>query len=171
MSDILHAPTKKILPTAEYVRSRLSYDPETGVLCWLAPGLGRRAIKKAGGFSTGYLATRIDGTLYYNHRLAWLITHGVWPVDKIDHINGNRVDNRLVNLREATHSENLQNLRSARGDSRSGLIGAFSRRSGGYFSRIMTAGRLMHLGSFKTAEEAHAAYLEAKRRLHPGCMI
>lgn len=171
MSDILHAPTKKILPTAEYVRSRLSYAPETGALYWMAPGLGRRAIKEAGGFSNGYLATRIDGTLYYNHRLAWLLTHGVWPVDKIDHVNGNRVDNRLVNLREATHSENLQNLRSARSDSRSGLMGAFFRRSGVYFSRIMTSGRLTHLGYFKTAEEANSAYLEAKRRLHPGCTI
>ena len=92
----------------------LGYDAKTGVFVWryvrkgmssnrsLVAGMPRKV--------RGYRYIRIDGQLYAAHRLAWLYIHGRWPVDQIDHINGIRDDNRLVNLREATNGQNQQKL-------------------------------------------------------------
>lgn len=167
MSDILRAPTKKDLPTAEYIRSILSYDPETGVLRWRTYRSGGKTSLLAGSStSEGYMAVEINSKAYKNHRLAWLITHGYWPVE-IDHINGNRKDNRLCNLRECSRSGNRQNLKSAHSNNASGLLGV-SKRPYGYQARLTLNGKTLTLGCFKTADEAHTAYLDAKRGLHPG---
>lgn len=170
MSDILHAPTKKDLPTAEHVRSVMTYDPETGLLHWRAPRSGIKTSLLAGSLtSEGYLATEIHSKAYKNHRLAWLITHGYWPIE-IDHINGHRIDNRLCNLRECTRSANRQNLKSAHSNNASGLLGV-SKRPYGYQARITLNSKTITLGCFKTAEEAYAVYLDAKRRLHSTCTL
>lgn len=107
------------------------------------------------------------------HRLVWLHLYGEWPEHGIDHINGRRSDNTAANLRSVPQSENVQNQRKARRDNKStGLLGV-SRPSGRskYRAQIMAQGRNRYLGYFDTPEEAHAAYLAAKRQLHPGCTI
>lgn len=158
--------------TADYARSLLRYDQNTGTLYWLKPSKGRRKSMVAGcKRAHGYLVTNIDRYQYYNHRLAFLLMTGKWPVLDVDHKNGIRDDNCWSNLREVSKALNQQNMRTARRGNQSGLIGVSLISSGGYYSQIMTSGRLTHLGSFKTAEEAHAAYLEAKRRLHSTCTI
>lgn len=107
--------------------------------------------------------------MLYVHRLAWLYVHGEWPTEQIDHINQNPVDNRIANLRPADKSQNVQNIDAAYGSS--GYRGvSFDSRCGdgnSWRARIMVDGKSHSLGYYATAEEAHDAYLAAKRELHP----
>lgn len=118
-------------------------------------------------YSHGYLSIYIDGRNYKAHRLAWLYVYGIWPMYEIDHINGERADNRIENLREATRSQNMQNLKGAYKCNKTNLLGVYELPSGKYGSRIAINGHQIYLGSFDTAEEAHIAYLAVKRNLHP----
>jgi hypothetical protein len=153
--------------TQERLKQLVAYDPDGGEFTWLVTVSNRApAGRKAGGMSNGYIVIRLDGVLYRAHRLAWLYVHGVWPEHDIDHINGRRSDNRLVNLRPATRAENLQNLRIARAYGSSGLLGAH-RWKGKWRAAIAANGIQHHLGTFETPQEAHEAYLRAKAQLHP----
>lgn len=114
----------------------------------------------------------IDRKQYSLHRLAWFYANGEWPPAEVDHINGNRSDNRLVNLRLASRSINMQNRRTARSDNVSGIIGAhYHARSGRWTSKIQVCGQTHYLGCFATPGEASAAYVTAKRKLHQGCTL
>ena len=158
-------------PFIERVRDLLNYDAQTGEFTWRYTRQGVPA-GPAGSYSgNGYLYITIDLQKYSAHRLAWLYVHGKWPNDQIDHINGNRADNRLINLREVTGAVNNQNQRRARTDNKScGLLGVSKNRDK-WRARIWLGGVERCLGSFPTPEEAHKAYLKAKRKLHPGCEI
>ncbi len=92
--------------TPELLRERLSYCPTTGVLRWK---VGPNAGKPAGGVKSGYVRIAISGVNVFAHRAAWAITHGKWPNEVIDHINRNRQDNRLENLRDVSGTENARN--------------------------------------------------------------
>lgn len=154
--------------SADYVRSVLDYRPETGELVW-AVAKGRRV--RAGGVAghlngNGYVYVRIEGVLYLAHRLVWLIHYDQWPKDQIDHINGDRVDNRIENLREATNAENHQN-KSSRINSSSRFVGVhWEPRYGKWQAQITLNGKQKYLGSFHTEESAAAAYAEAKAKFH-----
>lgn len=153
--------------TAERARDLLSYCPETGAMTWNVRRKGVRVGGVAGHLhKAGYRRIRIDYQIYLAHRLAWLITHGSWPSDQIDHINGVRHDNRLANLREATNTENQQNQRKAMVDNKSGFLGV-REQHGKFSAQIKVNGRYHHIGRFATAEEAHSAYRARKRELHP----
>lgn len=118
----------------------------------------------------GYRRVRVDGVTCAAHRVAWVMVHGSEPVGSIDHINGVRSDNRAANLRDVSHSVNLQNQRKPRSDNVLGVQGV--RALGGkYEARIWTEGRGVSLGSFATAAEASTAYRKAKRAMHEGCTI
>jgi hypothetical protein len=123
--------------------------------------------------SSGYLIICVDGEAYKAHRLAWLYVHGEWPEADIDHINGDRGDNRIENLRSVTRSINQQNLRAARGDTNTGVLGVYKtdKKSKPFKSFIKADGHNKFIGNFKTVSEASAAYLFEKRRLHEGCTI
>ena len=107
------------LPTITELRKMLSYDPDTGVLTWRhretnSPGwntrfAGTQALNTR--HSDGYRMGKINCVRMYAHRAAWALHHGSWPSEQIDHINGNRSDNRMPNLQEATASENAKNRR------------------------------------------------------------
>ncbi|MGH6866844.1 MAG: HNH endonuclease [Methyloceanibacter sp.] len=92
------------------------YDPETGELTWKVDRAhNARAGQRAGAccfarraYRRGYRKVGIDGRQYLEH-VAWLIVNGDWPAEQIDHKNGDPLDNRLANLRLATHSENKRN--------------------------------------------------------------
>ena len=157
--------------TQEEVKSLLSYDAETGVFHWLK--LPRNSHLTAGRIaggkeSNGGWRIKIDGKSYKAHRLAWLYTFGKFPSAYIDHINGNRLDNRLSNLREATNQQNQQNIKKATKSSTHGVLGAsWNTQAKRWSSRIKFDAKRIHLGYFDSAEEAGAAYLKAKRELHP----
>ena len=155
--------------TAELAREILDYDPDTGVFRWKVTN--KRSHASAGSLagclhSTGYWYIQVDGRNYRAHRLAWLITHGTFPADQIDHRDGDRANNRLANLREVTNAGNQQNQRRARSDSTTGLLGV-SPEKNGFKARIRVDRKTRYLGHFGTPEQAHAAYLDAKRQLHP----
>lgn len=157
--------------SAQQLREVLHYCPETGVFTWR---VSTSNIK--GGDVAGYkrpdgrIDIRVLDRLYKAHRLAWLHVHGEWPVGQIDHINGDPGNNALANLRDVSQSVNLQNQRRARSHNTSGFMGV-SRNGEGWMARIVVDGKMHHIGTFETPEFAHIAYLETKRRLHPGNML
>lgn len=156
--------------TAERARELFEYEPLTGVLTRRT----RKGTGKAGAVvgcknSEGYMVTSVDGRLYYNHRLVWLIVYGRWPMNEIDHTNGDKVDNRLTNLRDATSTSNKENLRGARSNNRSGFLGVcWVAKNKKFQASIQVGGKAIHIGLYTTAEEAYQAYLETKRQLHAG---
>ena len=155
--------------TAERLKELIHYDGEAGVFTRITHVCGRAKVGDvAGTLNHGYLQICIDYKYYRAHRLAWLYTHGRWPVAYIDHINGNRSDNRLCNLREANRSENNQNVRKSQSNSATKLLGSsFHKNSGSFTARIQINHKLICLGYYPTALEAHQAYLAAKRLHHP----
>jgi len=153
--------------TPERLRALLAYDPETGHFTWRVP-LSRRIRPgdRAGYANDGYLLVRIDRRNYRGHRLAWLYTFGEWPNGDLDHINCDRADNRISNLREATRSQNQANMRRPRHNT-SGFKGAsFHQRKGKWQAIIQKDGKTLYLGLFPTAADAHAAYCAAAQELH-----
>lgn len=100
--------------------------------------------------------------------------HGYWPSEDVDHINHDKADNRIANLRELNRSLNQQNQIRAHKDNKTGYLGVYRNKIGRtqpYVASIFVEGKAVHLGAFDTAEEAHAAYVKAKRRLHPAGTI
>jgi hypothetical protein len=147
-------PRNRELCSLEEAIELLQYDPSTGILTWRkdrAPSI--KAGDRAGSINShGYDQIIINGRAHLGHRLAWFLTHGRWPAAMIDHIDGDRWNNRLSNLREATSAQNQAN-RGARKDNKSGRRGVrFQKHSGKWAAQIQ-------IGSFDTMEEASAAYL------------
>ena len=158
------------LLTVHRLRELLSYDPDAGLFSWqFSRGPIRLGMQAGTVKDNGYVQIKVDGAFYRAHRLAWFYTHGEWPAHDIDHINGDRADNRLANLRCATRAENMQNARKARRNSKTGLLGASPSRGkgGGFRADIKVNGKQTVLGTFSSAQEAHEAYLTAKRVMHP----
>lgn len=149
--------------TADYVRTLLNYDPETGIFSWTDKAYKNVKGKKAGYPNANkYLKIRINYKQYSLHRIAWLIVYGVWPENQIDHIDGNRQNNKIANLRDVSGSMNQHN--------RKGFMGVVKNKNNGkpFRARIKVNGKEMNLGRFDTAEDAHKAYLKAKRKFHEG---
>jgi hypothetical protein len=156
----------------ETLLSLLTYDPETGVLRWKKNMGGKANAGSVAGHikSTGYCSIGLLCREHPAHRLAWAIHHGEWPAGEVDHINGIRSDNRIQNLRDVSRAVNAQNQRAAHRDNLGGVLGA-SRFRDRWRSQIWHAGKRVHLGIYATKEEAHAAYVTAKRQLHPGGLL
>jgi hypothetical protein len=121
----------------------------------------------------GYLSAKIKQKSYYVHRLIWTICNGEIPEGfDVDHMNGNRADNKIQNLRLVTRQGNNQNLQSSKSNSKTKLLGScFHKASKKFRSQIMEDGKYKHLGLFDTALEAHNAYLKRKREVHETCQI
>lgn len=153
------------LPSIERLKELVHYSPETGAFTWLSgPNAGKPAA--TGPNSHGYLRVVIDGKAIGAQRLAWFYMTGEWPERDTDHRNGVRTDNRFDNLRKQTRSGNMQNLQGPHKDNATGFLGV-SRRRGLFRANIAIGGKRFYLGSYKTPEAAHEAYLVAKRKIHP----
>lgn len=152
------------------LRDLFLYDPENGSLTWRT---GKNAGKPAGNATArGYLqlsiGPRSTRLRVYVHQVAWAYTHGVWPAADIDHKNNKKSDNRIDNLREVTRSLNQQNQIRGHINNQTGLLGVVpNKKTGRFMARIHVDGRSKQIGTFDSPDEAHAAYVEAKRRLHP----
>jgi hypothetical protein len=160
--------------TEQRLRELLHYDQFTGVFTWrVRRGNVARGSVAGARKSDGYLQIGIDGRLFLAHRLAWLYMNGEWPAGDVDHMNWNILDNSAANLRDVPRMLNMQNQRKSHKDSYTGFLGVhFDKRRGKFIARITTPGTSrLHLGQFDTGEEAHAAYLAAKRVVHAGCEI
>lgn len=151
--------------TQAKLKSIMRYDPATGHLYWLeARNGGARKGDRAGCYMRGYIMVKIDGRSYGAHRLAFLYMTGSLP-EMVDHKNGVRGDNRWINLRAATRKQNCANSKLQKRN-KLGLKGVYQASKGAFVARIKHNGQLKYLGSFKSAAEAHAAYVEAAHRLH-----
>ncbi|WP_202820640.1 HNH endonuclease signature motif containing protein [Variovorax sp. JS1663] len=155
-------------PTAARVRELFDYCPETGIFIRLMrPKQTSVRVGEIAGSADqlGYLVIGVDGAVYKAHRLAWLYVYGEWPNGVIDHINGRPSDNAIANLRVVDRRANRENQRRARSDSKSGVQGAFAKGKK-FQACIKVEGRTRSLGYFDTAQQAHDAYVKAKRVVH-----
>lgn len=151
----------------------IDYDPATGVFRWKTRDRAwfQRVnqwktwnLRYAGGVAgnlnpQGYRLIAVIDRQYLAHRLAWLMVHGAWPTNQIDHINGDRDDNRIENLRDVTGAENARNRR-LQADNATGRTGVTAYPFQGqlrFVARIRVGGKLHHLGYFATVEEAAEA--------------
>lgn len=156
--------TKTGALTQARLKEVLDYDAETGVFTWKV-GTARGLVGSVAGVPAngGYRYIGVDGRKYLGHRLAWLYVHGRWAKEHVDHINGDPSDNRFCNLREASAVQNAHNTRNRQ--NKSGFKGV-RQRGNRFLASIIADSRIYQLGSFGTAEEAHAAYVAAVDRLH-----
>lgn len=143
----------------------LDYDPHTGIFTWRKTYSQAKAGATAGQVSTwGYIRIPIMGKKYTAHQLAWLIFFGEWPSKQIDHIDGDKKNNAIKNLRLVTPSLNqLYNDKPRKGN-KTGLLGV-SMMGKKFKAQIKVDGVIRHLGSFTDKESAHAAYQVAKRQI------
>lgn len=151
--------------TAEEARELFSYDRETGDVAWKTkrPNCHRVVVGESlkGVRANGYIDVRVNGKLILVHRLAWLLHHGRWPVNEIDHIDGCKTNNAIVNLREATSRQNKFN-RACKGYFFRGNYPSKNK----YHAKIRIGGKPKHIGCFATPEEAQAAYVAASKEYH-----
>jgi hypothetical protein len=172
------AMTAETLLPASRLRNLLRYDPETGSMVWLIRGpdedarAGRRAAfnKKFAwkeaftANSCGYRVGRIFDRMYKMHRVAWAIHYGAWPEGNIDHINGDKSDNRIQNLRLVDHVENARNTKT-HAHNTSGHRGIHWYKAYGKWSaQIQVKGRNISLGYFGQKQDAIAARLAAESK-------
>lgn len=155
--------------TAAELRNMFDYDPDSGILRWrVRPSQAVKAGSIAGSVeSNGYVRIRILGKKVLAHRIAWAIYYGEFPnqgVD-IDHVDGDKSNNRISNLRLATRSQNCANRPAPRVNT-SGFKGVYlNSRNGKYHAQIGVDGTRHHLGFFDTKEEAGAAFRAAALRI------
>lgn len=149
--------------TAERLREVLDYNPATGVFTRKITTNRLKAGQEAGSLnSSGYHHIMVDKVLYKSHRLAWLHTFGLWPKHKLDHINRNRADNRIENLREAPGSVNNHNC-NLRSDNKSGTAGVFVRADcQKWVANIVHNRKRVSLGVFISLDDAIKARLAAE---------
>lgn len=151
--------------TFDCLRSLLDYDPETGIFRWRV-SRGRASSGSIAGARAhhGYISIGIFGRIYYAHRLAWFWMTGSWPSEEVDHEDTDTSNNSWLNLRKAAHHQNMRN-RGMQKNNTSGFKGVV--KIGSNFRAQIQSGENHHnLGTFKTPQEAHAAYLTAAKLLH-----
>jgi len=154
--------------TQEKLKEFVEYNQNTGVFIWKKVNKYTKYNKgkELGGIdeSTGYKVAFVDGKKYRQHRLAWLYVYGEMPKGEIDHINQDRADNRICNLREVTHKENMKNKKISKKNT-SGVTGVyFLKTTKKWYSQIRIDGDLKHLGYFKIKEDAIKARKDAEEK-------
>ncbi len=149
--------------TAERLRELFHYDPLTGVFSRRVRR-GNQPVGAVAGYlrPDGYFTIRFSGRHYRVNRLAWLYMTGEWPPHLIDHEDRNPMNNRWANLRHATHSQNHQN-QVAHKDNKCGFLGVELHEHGLWRARLTVRGKRIHLGYFKTPEEAAEARRQGER--------
>lgn len=158
--------------TQERLIELFVYDKETGVFKRKVPR-GNQTVGDMPGTKnhpSGRRYMRVDGNTYFSYRLAWLYVYGVFPNGEIDHIDGNKKNDSIYNLRDATRKINAENKKVAMANNKSGYLGV-NKRGSRYRARIRVNGKLICIGNFSTPVEAHEAYMEKKKMLHPGLSI
>lgn len=157
---------KKTLLTQRELYEILFYDPSTGIFTWRVARQNIRIGEVAGDFSGRYVRIKLNQKSYAAHCLAFLYMTGKWPEDEVDHRDTDKHNNRWLNLRPATRLQNSHNASVMKGKKYSALKGvtwAKGRRK--WQANIRVAGRLVHLGYFDSAKEAHGAYAKCAVKL------
>jgi hypothetical protein len=152
----------------EYIKQLFNYDPRTGVFTWIKK-LSRKTVigDVAGNLdASGYVRIRIDGKSYLAHRLAYVYVNGLPPENCLDHINGNRADNRICNIREATHHENNlnANIKNKNTSGHKGVSWDESRKKWRALAKFNF--KSYYLGRFVNKDDAIAAYVAFCKKNH-----
>jgi len=150
--------------TAEWLRENMVYVPETGTFMWKVRGPGRTVGKVLGHVtSLGYVQIKVQNVIYYAHRLAWFYVNGEWPAHQLDHIDGDKRNNAIANLRDCTAAQN-----SARRKVSAKIApsrGVFPHGTG-FVARIHHGGKRHYLGYFSKLDDAKAAYAAKAKEIH-----
>lgn len=155
----------------EQLHHLFEYDAASGGLTHRTSKHKTKIGKAAGTVNAhGHLCVWAGSKLAYVHRIAWAMTYGEWPADCLDHMNGIQSDNRIANLRVVSKALNNQNVRAPRSNTKSRLLGVYSAGKR-WRSAISVDKKQIHIGTFDTPEDAHAAYLVVKRKVHPACTL
>jgi len=157
---------KQELVSAEELRKHLNYDPITGRFTWATRRSMAVKIGQEAGYvmNKGYRMILFGARGYMAHRLAWLYHYGAWPTDQLDHINGDKDDNRIENLRVANDSQNQANVGLSRRN-KSGVKGvSWNARRKKWTAEIRVNTKGKHLGYFDRIEDAACAYAAAAER-------
>ena len=151
--------------TVDYLKQILNYNPDTGIFTWVKRTTRSDLLGKTAGspHSSGYISISIHNQKRLAHRLAWLYMTGGWPINHIDHIDGDKTNNAFNNLRDITRSENLHNVHKAKKNNKVNLLGV-SAHQGKWRMQIMRNGVMTRISGFDTPEQAHKAYLDAKHQ-------
>lgn len=143
----------------DLLKTKFDYNPETGIIT------SKRGNKPVGSDNgNGYLRIRIGAKLFYAHRVIYALYHGFWPTGLVDHRDGNKLNNKITNLRKASRGQNVANAanRARIYDCPRGVI-----PKGRNFQAYITHdNKRRWLGTYSTAEEAHAVYCRAANELH-----
>lgn len=155
--------------TAEEVRNLLDYDPNTGIFIRKTSSGGCAVGTVSGSkHSKGYVVIKIRRKLYKAHRLAWLHFYGTFPNDQIDHIDGDKTNNRISNLRDVSAQSNSRNKKAARIDSFTGVQGVcYQKARKKYAVYISISGRPQQVGRFDHLHDAIAARKAAELLHYP----
>lgn len=150
----------------QVLRHLLHYNPETGKFTWLVSRGTAIAGNEAGTTNEkGYIRISINKRWHQAHRLAWLYQTGEWPPKHIDHVNGDPSDNRWKNLRLASRSQNMSNMRRSKNNT-SGYKGvSFKSHAGKWAAYIKYNKKTHHLGYYDCPKQAHEAYMAAAKEL------
>lgn len=159
--------------SADELKKNLFYDESTGIFTWIVNKkrnlIGTKAIACD---AYGYVKIYLNGKHYKAHRLAWLYTYNKFPLYDIDHVDGNRKNNKIENLRDVKHIINSGNFTKKTVRSTTGFLGVSKIKGTGKFRATIQVNRKsIHIGIFDTAESAYEAYIIKKREVHVGCYL
>jgi len=148
-----------------YLRQYFNYCPDMGIFTWKKNHPNGKKKGQLAGRKTvyGYWVFTVNRETYFAHRVAWLFMNHENPPDAIDHINGNRLDNRIDNLRPASYSQNQWNAKPR--PSKSGYRGVCVTRHGKYASKLTHKYKVINLGTYSNPTEAHMAYCYMAKHL------
>jgi len=153
--------------TQEKLKESLRYNEDTGVFYWV---ISKRPKVKAGeeaGYlcsQSGYVYISLNGKRYQAHRLAWLYVKGYLPTKRLDHDDQDKANNRITNLNEVTHQQNMRNMKMNKNNT-SGVTGVrWSERLNKFRATIYANSRRHHLGCFVDKFEAICARKSADRK-------
>ena len=151
----------------ERLKELVIYRAEDGSFVWNKGRPGAGGGKPCGSLKpSGYVLIRLDGKFFRAHRLAWFYIHGEWPADEIDHINGNRSDNRICNLRVASRSRNSCN-KPMRKDNQTGAKSVlYFKDWGAYYVRFNLNKTTYNFGPFTSFDEAKVVAIEKRKEAH-----
>lgn len=152
---------------ADLLRQSIRYDPRTGRFCWLKRVSQSAKEGDEAGYDTifGYRGIRFKGKQYRAHRLAWFLVHGEFPAQEVDHINGDRKDNRLCNLRLATRQQQQFNRKTPRNNT-SGVKGVcWDKQANKWRAAIARGGKSYFVGHFTNIDDAKNAYESAAQAM------